>query len=37
MINDKYFVILHRNSQKEEFYDENFEIFPVVGGILLCC
>ena len=37
MINDKYLVILHRNSQTEEFYDEIFEIFPVDDGIFLCC
>jgi hypothetical protein len=36
MINDIYFVILHRNSQIEVFYDEIFEIFPVVGCIFLC-
>ena len=36
MINDKYFVILHRNSQKEEFYDEIFEIFPAFGGYIPC-
>ena len=37
MINDKYLVILHRNSQTEEFYDEIFEIFPVGDGFFLCC
>ncbi len=37
MINDKYLVILHRNSQTEEFYDEIFKIFPVGDGIFLCC
>ena len=37
MINDKYLVILHRNLQTEEFYDEIFEIFPVGYGVFLCC
>lgn len=36
MINDNYFVILHRNLQLEEFYDEIFEIFPIIHGLFYC-